>query len=167
MFCFSFLHYLENYGPWILLYCMLSIPKRPKEKKENFLMLWYHIKLYRYRFVSIGIVSYHKKIKGTHPYIYLDTHGLKFNFENLGFSLFSWQCKDQVRSFTLWPMTKLKDYIMSWDFTLEYNMAALQTSHTAFSLHFVLRRLHNHLLLELQDIELLQRQQTWCTDCLA
>ncbi len=33
MFCFSFLHYLENYGPWVLLYCMLSIPKRPNEKK--------------------------------------------------------------------------------------------------------------------------------------
>ncbi len=27
MFCFSFWHHLENDGPWILLYCMLSIPK--------------------------------------------------------------------------------------------------------------------------------------------
>ncbi len=30
MFCFSFLHHLENYGPWILLYCILSIPKEKK-----------------------------------------------------------------------------------------------------------------------------------------
>ncbi len=36
-------------------------------EKENFLMVWYLIVLYR--FISIGIVSYmyHKKIKGTHP----------------------------------------------------------------------------------------------------
>ncbi len=31
-------------------------------------MVWYRIVSYRYRFVSIGIVSYRKKIKGTHPY---------------------------------------------------------------------------------------------------
>ncbi len=30
MFCFSFLHHLENYGSWILLYCMLSIPTGQK-----------------------------------------------------------------------------------------------------------------------------------------
>ncbi len=42
MFCFSFLHHLENYGPWILLYCMLSIPK-VKRKKVNVLMVWYRI----------------------------------------------------------------------------------------------------------------------------
>ncbi len=36
MFCFSFLHHLENYGPWIVLYCMLSIPKAQKEKGEQF-----------------------------------------------------------------------------------------------------------------------------------
>ncbi len=29
-FVFIFLHHLENYGPWILLYCMLSIPKGKK-----------------------------------------------------------------------------------------------------------------------------------------
>ncbi len=50
MFCFSFLHHLENYGIcWILLYCMMSIPKGQKEK-VNFLMVWYHIVLYRYHF---------------------------------------------------------------------------------------------------------------------
>ncbi len=31
-------------------------------------MVWYRIISYLYRFVSIGIVSYRKKIKGTHPY---------------------------------------------------------------------------------------------------
>ncbi len=67
MFCFSFLHHLENYGPWILLYCMLSITKGQKEKVK-FLMVWYRIVSYWYRFVSIGILLYHKKIKGTHPY---------------------------------------------------------------------------------------------------
>ncbi len=36
MFCFSFLHHLENDGPWIVLYCMLSIPKGQKEKSEHF-----------------------------------------------------------------------------------------------------------------------------------
>ncbi len=36
MFCFSFLHQLENYGPWIVLYCMLSIPNDQKEKNEQF-----------------------------------------------------------------------------------------------------------------------------------
>ncbi len=36
--CFSFLHHLENYGPWIVLYCMLSIPKGQKEKSE----VWLH-----------------------------------------------------------------------------------------------------------------------------
>ncbi len=65
IFCFSFSHNLENYGRWILLYFMLSMPKGQKEK-VNFLMVWYVS--YRYRFVSIGIVSYRKKIKGTHPY---------------------------------------------------------------------------------------------------
>ncbi len=69
MFCFSFLYHLENYGPRILLYCMLSIPKA-KRKKVNFLMVWYRFVsyLYQFRFVSIGIVSYRKKIKGTHRY---------------------------------------------------------------------------------------------------
>ncbi len=62
MFCFSFLNHLENYGSWILLYCMLSIPKGQKEK-VNFLMAWDRIVSYQYRFVSIGIVSYHNKIK--------------------------------------------------------------------------------------------------------
>ncbi len=33
IFCFSFLHHLEKYGPWIVLYCMLSIPKGQKENK--------------------------------------------------------------------------------------------------------------------------------------
>ncbi len=48
---------------------MLSIPKGQKEKSEFFNGLeWYRIVSYRYRFVSIGIVSYRKKIKGTHPY---------------------------------------------------------------------------------------------------
>ncbi len=56
MFCFFFLHNLEKYSSWILLYCMLSIPKGQKEK-VNFLMVWYHIISYRYRFVSIGIVT--------------------------------------------------------------------------------------------------------------
>ncbi len=37
MFCFSFLHHLENYGPWIVLYCMLSIPNEQKEKSEQFI----------------------------------------------------------------------------------------------------------------------------------
>ncbi len=32
-------------------------------------MVWYHIVSYRYWFASIGIVSYRKKIKGTHPYV--------------------------------------------------------------------------------------------------
>ncbi len=69
MFCFSFWHHLENYGPWILLYCMLSIPKGQKEKSDFFDgLVLYRIVSYRYRFVSIGIVLYHKKIKGTHPY---------------------------------------------------------------------------------------------------
>ncbi len=36
MFCFSFLHHLEIYGPWIVLYCRLSIPKGQKEKSEQF-----------------------------------------------------------------------------------------------------------------------------------
>ncbi len=36
IFCFSFLHHLDNYGPWILLYCMLSIPKGQKEKSWIF-----------------------------------------------------------------------------------------------------------------------------------
>ncbi len=52
MFCFSFLHHLENYGPSILLYCMVSIPKGQKEK-SGFLMVWYRIVSYRYGFVSI------------------------------------------------------------------------------------------------------------------
>ncbi len=34
MFCFSFLHYLENYSPWIL-YCMRSTPKGQKEKVNS------------------------------------------------------------------------------------------------------------------------------------
>ncbi len=58
----SFLHQLENYGAWMLLYCMLSIPKGQKGKWEFFNGLV----SYRYCFVSIGIVSYHKEIKGTH-----------------------------------------------------------------------------------------------------
>ncbi len=36
MFCFLFLLHLENYGPWIVLYCMLSILKGQKEKSEQF-----------------------------------------------------------------------------------------------------------------------------------
>ncbi len=68
IFCFSFLHHLENYGPWILLYCMLNIPKGQKEKNEFFnVHVSYRIITYQYRFVSISIVSYRKKIKGTHP----------------------------------------------------------------------------------------------------
>ncbi len=39
MFCFSFLHHLENDGPWIVLYCMLSIPKGQKENKWT---VWLH-----------------------------------------------------------------------------------------------------------------------------
>ncbi len=37
-FVFHFLHHLENYGPWIVLYCycMLNIPKGRKEKSEQF-----------------------------------------------------------------------------------------------------------------------------------
>ncbi len=39
-----------------------------KEKSEFFNgLVWYGIVSYRYSFVSIGIVSYRKKIKGTHP----------------------------------------------------------------------------------------------------
>ncbi len=49
----------------IILYAEYT--KRPKGKKGNFLMVWYRIVFYWYRFVSIGIVSYRKKIKGTHP----------------------------------------------------------------------------------------------------
>ncbi len=64
MFCFSFLHHLENYCPWILLYCLLSIPKGQKENSEFFNgLVSYHIISYRYHFVSIGIVSYRKKNK--------------------------------------------------------------------------------------------------------
>ncbi len=33
-----------------------------------FLKVWYHIVSFWYRFVSIGIVLYYKKVKGTHPY---------------------------------------------------------------------------------------------------
>ncbi len=40
MFCFSFLHHLENYGPWIVLYCMLSIPKGQNENKWT---VWLHV----------------------------------------------------------------------------------------------------------------------------
>ncbi len=36
MFCFSFLHHLENYDTWIVLYCMPSVPKGQKEKSEQF-----------------------------------------------------------------------------------------------------------------------------------
>ncbi len=49
-------------------YTVCCVYQKAKRKKVNFLMVWYHIVLYRYRFVSISIVSYHKKIKGTHPY---------------------------------------------------------------------------------------------------
>ncbi len=68
MFCFSFLHYLENYGPWVLLYCMLSIPKG-QMKKVNFLMVWYRIVSYRIGILLSVSVLYCivKKIKGTHP----------------------------------------------------------------------------------------------------
>ncbi len=45
--------------------------KKAKRKNVDFLMVWYHIVSYQYRFVSIGIVSYRKKIKGTHPYLWI------------------------------------------------------------------------------------------------
>ncbi len=41
---------------------MLSIPKGQKEK-FIILMVWYRIAWYQYRFVSISIVSRHKKNK--------------------------------------------------------------------------------------------------------
>ncbi len=49
-------------------YTVCWVYQKAKRKKVNFLMVWYHIILYRYRFVNIGIVSYRKKMKGTHPY---------------------------------------------------------------------------------------------------
>ncbi len=42
-------------------YTVRWVYKKAKRKKENFLMVWYRIVSYRYRFVSIGIVSYRKK----------------------------------------------------------------------------------------------------------
>ncbi len=52
MFCFSFLHHLENYGPWILLYCILSIVIGQKEKSEFFNgLVSYHI-------VSVSFCQY-------------------------------------------------------------------------------------------------------------
>ncbi len=50
-------------------YTVCWVYQKAKRKKVNFLMAWHHIISYRYRFVSIGRVSYRKKIKGTHPYI--------------------------------------------------------------------------------------------------
>ncbi len=52
--CFVFHFYIiwKYYGPWILLYCMPSIPKGQKEK-VNFLMVWYRIVWFR---IGIGIV---------------------------------------------------------------------------------------------------------------
>ncbi len=56
-FVFHFLHHLENYGPWIVLYCMLSIPKGKK------LTVWYllflinlvHYKLCRHLVFKISV----------------------------------------------------------------------------------------------------------------
>ncbi len=52
MFCFSFLYYLENDGPWILLYCMLSIPKDQKEKS------YFFNGFVSYRIVSVSFCQY-------------------------------------------------------------------------------------------------------------
>ncbi len=49
-------------------YTVWWVYQKAKRKKVNFSMVWYRIVSYRYHFVSIGILSYHKKIKGTHPY---------------------------------------------------------------------------------------------------
>ncbi len=67
MFYFSFLHHLEKLWSLnsIILYAEYMLCQN---EKNGFLMVWYHIVSYRYHFVSISIVSYHKKIKGTHPY---------------------------------------------------------------------------------------------------
>ncbi len=66
MFCFHF------YTIWKIIfpeyyYTVCWVYQKAKRRKVNFLMVWYHILSYRYRFVSISIVSYRKKIKGTHP----------------------------------------------------------------------------------------------------
>ncbi len=44
-------------------YTVYWVYQKSKRKKVNFLMVWYRIVFYRYRFVSIGIVFYRKKIK--------------------------------------------------------------------------------------------------------
>ncbi len=48
-------------------YTVCVVYQKAKRKKVNFLVDWYRIVSYQYHFVSIGIVSYCKKIKVTHP----------------------------------------------------------------------------------------------------
>ncbi len=51
MFCFSFSHHMENYGPWIVLYCMLSIPKGKKWT------VWLHF-IPKYEIIFVYTVKY-------------------------------------------------------------------------------------------------------------
>ncbi len=63
-------------------YCMLSIQKGQKEKSKFFNGLVICIVSYRYHFASIGIVSYRKKIKGTHPYTHANLAKLFYSLQH-------------------------------------------------------------------------------------